>query len=156
MTKTPLHWIYLTTLILQAVIIVWNLVWAIPDVAIRLGLWPFEQDMGLRQLIPSIPLWQEGVFFTAIALMIAAFVQTLRHSSLALPLFLAAMLLDRLDWIILSFSPEDGHGIPGKNIRDLIVLTIEMTSLAAMGFLSVHGTLRSPKWLRDLITRLLT
>lgn len=100
-----LSWMFWLCVALVAAETVYGVYWGLPNIGIRLGIWPWDFHPGLRELIPTLSLGQEIAFFTHVVLNIVALAALLKRSALCLPAFLIAFILDRLDWIVLGLNP---------------------------------------------------
>ena len=130
--------------------IVYGFYWAIPNIGIRLGLWPTSWHGGLAELIETLSFWQEAAFFGHIALNVIALIAFLNRSVACIPVFVVAFILDRIDWIILGLNPASfGVTDPGGDwvqfISDFggigLTAMLQMTSIALMASLLFNGQL---------------
>ncbi|WP_300529101.1 hypothetical protein [Maricaulis sp.] len=85
--------------------ILYGFYWAIPNIGLRLGIWPEAMNPGLAELIATLNFWQEAAFFGHIGLNIIALIALSNRSAACIPAFIVAFLLDRIDWIILGLNP---------------------------------------------------
>ncbi len=145
------RWLYRIASAAIGIEFLWGVIWSLPNIAIRLDLWPFEFDLGYRALIPTLSFGQEFTYFSGVLLTGLAFALILRKSAMALPVFFLAFLLDRTDWIVMTLNPLDGSHFSGKLYRDLFFLSLQLTAISLMTFLIMRNQLDRPEIWRRLL-----
>lgn len=138
------HWILAITTFAIGCEFAWGVIWSVPNIALRLGLWPFEFDMGYRSLLPTLSFGQEALFFSGVALAGTALILLLKRSAIALPVFLIALLLDRADWIVMTLNPLEGSAFGGKIYRDMLFLSLQLVGLTGLILLLARRRLDRP------------
>jgi hypothetical protein len=101
----PPRLIFWLCVVLVTVETLYGFYWAVPNIGVRLGIWPREIDQGLYELIPTLSKLQETLFFSHVVLNVLALAALLRRWAGCIALFVTAFLLDRIDWIMLGLNP---------------------------------------------------
>lgn len=139
---------YWLCIILVSFEILYGIYWAVPNIGIRLGLWPAAWNTGLAALIETLSFWQEAGFFSHIVLNGIALLALLNRSVACIPAFVVAFILDRIDWIILGLNPAS-HGVVDPGWVEFIsgfgsiglTAMLQMTAIALMASLLFNGQL---------------
>ena len=126
---------YWLCVLFVAVETIYGFFWAIPNIAVRLGVWPREIYPSLYEIIPTLSFGQEAVFFLHVVLNAVALVMLLRHWRLAIPVFVAAFVLGRIDWILLGLNPLSY--IRNQSVDDVISFIANFGGIGLMGILQL-------------------
>ena len=78
--------------------------WTIPDIGVRLGVWPRNIHPGLYDVIPTLSWWQEFAFFSHVVVSALAFAALWLRWGACFPIFMAAFILDRIDWLAMGLN----------------------------------------------------
>jgi hypothetical protein len=112
--------------------------WVLADVLVRVDL---AVGLGIpehvRALVPLLPFWQEVIFFSGAGMTATAFILLLQKRLWAIPALLAAIVLLRTDWIILTANNYEGVSWVG-----FALFVIESAALVCMWPLASQKVLR--------------
>lgn len=145
---TLLYWL---CIVLVAAETLYGLFWGELNIGIRMGWWTLDYPPGLHTLIPTLSFWQEAAFFTHIVLNGLALALLIKRSTLCLPAFILAFILDRMDWIVMGFNPvanvrnDTDHDITAfiSSFGEIgLMAIVQLLTIAAMGFLAQTGQIR--------------
>lgn len=114
---TPLArwgWMYGATWLLMFMELCYTLYWAGSDLLIRVlprphAIFPAE----MVDFVLTVPLWQEVVYFTGVALIVASFVLVTQRRQLVIVTYPLAMLMFSVDWVVAAASGADSLTAPG-------------------------------------------
>lgn len=109
--------------------------WAIPNIAVRLGVWPRDIYPSLYEIIPTLSFGQEAVFFSHVVLNAVALYMLLRHWRLCIPVFIISFILSRIDWILLGMNPLSY--IRNQSVDDIISFIANFGGIGLMGLLQL-------------------
>ena len=139
------YWLCIMLVILE---ILYGIYWAVPNIGIRLGLWPADWNTGLAALIETLSFWQEAAFFSHIVLNGIALQALLNRSVACIPAFGVAFILDRMDWIILGLNPNSLNLAESSLDKCIyafggsgLMAMLQMMSIALMASLLFNGQL---------------
>lgn len=139
------YWLCIMLVILE---ILYGIYWAVPNIGIRLGLWPADWNTGLAALIETLSFWQEAAFFSHIVLNGIALQALFNRSVACIPAFGVAFILDRIDWIILGLNPNSLNLAESSLDKFIyafegigLMAMLQMMSIALMASLLFNGQL---------------
>jgi hypothetical protein len=130
--------LYVATVILLSLEAAYSAWWVISDLVIRFVpaiRGRFDADM--VRFVQTVPIWQEAIYFTAVAMVFLTLVLVMRRSGLALFSYVPAILLFSTDWILAGMQGEEFLTLPGY-----ISLVFECTVLGLLVILKTRSQLR--------------